>query len=164
MAEQGSATGPASAVWPKQYFAKCIYHTTKLYFVLKNRYKTHAVKLTLSLQSMNHQTKPSIKYFNFMARFYCGFDTCLVLKWWMSQLVLLVLKRILFHLFLISLVISEVLFWKTKIVELSFQWSWFVKWPVLHYDEVQECVFCHTCMKAFKERNRWSLRRWIPHL
>ena len=68
--------------WPEQYFAKYIYHTTKLYqlyFVHKNRYKTHAVKLTLLLQSMNHQTKPSFKYFNFMDRFDCGFDTCLAL-------------------------------------------------------------------------------------
>ena len=93
--------------WPEQCFAKYIYHTTKLYqlyFVHKKHYKTRAVKLALLLQSMKHQTKPSIEYFIFMDRFDCGFDTCLVLKWWMSQLVLLMLKRILFHLSFISLV------------------------------------------------------------
>ena len=42
-------------------------------------------------------------------------------------------------------------FGKMKIVEWSFQPSWFVKWLFLHYDEVADRVFCHTCMKAFKE-------------
>ena len=39
-------------------------------------------------------------------------------------------------------------FRKTKIVERSFQPCFFDKWPFLHYDEVVDRVFCHTCMNA----------------
>jgi len=40
-------------------------------------------------------------------------------------------------------------FGKTKIVERSFQPSWFDKWPFLHYDKVSDRVYCQTCTKAF---------------
>ena len=30
----------------------------------------------------------------------------------------------------------------------SFQSSWFTKWPWLHYDQVNDKVFCFTCLKA----------------
>ena len=53
-------------------------------------------------------------------------------------------------------------FGKTKIDELSFQPSWFVKWPFLHYDEVADRVFCHTCMKAFKEKKMKTTKKGDP--
>lgn len=27
-------------------------------------------------------------------------------------------------------------------------YNWFQSWPFLHYDESQDVVFCHTCVKA----------------
>ena len=53
-------------------------------------------------------------------------------------------------------------FGKAKIVERSFQPSWFVKWPFLHYDEAADRVFCHTCMKAFKEKKMKSTKKADP--
>ena len=32
----------------------------------------------------------------------------------------------------------------------SFQFSWFSQWPFLHYDEVKDVVFGHTCSMSFK--------------
>ena len=43
-------------------------------------------------------------------------------------------------------------FGKTKVLERSFQPSWFGKWPFLHYDEFTDRVFCHTCMKVLKKK------------
>ncbi len=43
-------------------------------------------------------------------------------------------------------------FGKTKIVYRSFQQSWFSKWRFLHYREDNDTVFCHTCLKMFKEK------------
>ncbi len=37
-----------------------------------------------------------------------------------------------------------------KVMERSFQPSWFEKWPFLHYDESKNVVLCHTCMQGFK--------------
>ena len=37
---------------------------------------------------------------------------------------------------------------KKKIVRCSFQIRWFTLWPF--YDEAEDVVFCHTCVKAFK--------------
>ena len=42
-------------------------------------------------------------------------------------------------------------FGKKSIVKRSFQADWFLKWPWLHYREDNDTVFCHTCVKAFKE-------------
>ena len=44
---------------------------------------------------------------------------------------------------------------KKSTVACTFQSSWFKSWPFLHYDEAQDVVFCHTCVKAF------SLKRMI---
>lgn len=41
-------------------------------------------------------------------------------------------------------------FGKSKVVNRSFQPSWFGLWPFLHYDEANDSVFCHTCLMAFK--------------
>ena len=42
-------------------------------------------------------------------------------------------------------------FGKNRVVEQSFQASWFLKWKWLHYNESDDLVFCHTCMKANAE-------------
>ena len=34
-------------------------------------------------------------------------------------------------------------------LECSEQSQWFTTWPFLHYDEPEDIVFCHTCVKAF---------------
>ena len=47
----------------------------------------------------------------------------------------------------------KIKFGKTSIVKRSFQAEWFSKWPWLHYRENDDTVFCHTCVKAFKELN-----------
>ena len=48
-------------------------------------------------------------------------------------------------------------FGQTTIVERSFQASWFDLWPWLHYDEQQDAVFCHICLKAKEEKKIvWS--------
>ena len=44
---------------------------------------------------------------------------------------------------------------KKSTVACTFQSGWFKSWPFLHYDEAQDVVFCHTCVKAF------SLKRMI---
>ena len=38
----------------------------------------------------------------------------------------------------------------TKPVKCSAHYNWFQSWPFLHYDEGQDVVFCHTCVKAFE--------------
>ena len=43
------------------------------------------------------------------------------------------------------------IFGKNRVVERSFQASWFQKWKWLHYDEANDLAFCHTCMKANSE-------------
>ena len=45
-------------------------------------------------------------------------------------------------------------FGKTKIVHRAFQHSWFSRWKFLHYREDNDTVFCHTCLKMFKERKK----------
>lgn len=42
-------------------------------------------------------------------------------------------------------------FGKSKVVERAFQASWFLRWKWLHYDEANDLVFCHPCMKAHAE-------------
>lgn len=44
-------------------------------------------------------------------------------------------------------------FGQKSVVKQSFQADWFLKWPWLHYREDDDTVFCHTCVKAFKELN-----------
>ena len=43
-----------------------------------------------------------------------------------------------------------------SIVRRSFQASWFDTWKWLHYDEESDTAFCHTCIKAFKEKKLFS--------
>ena len=43
-------------------------------------------------------------------------------------------------------------FGKAKVVYRSFQKSWFKEWPFLHYDEVKDVAFCHTCATAVEEK------------
>ena len=40
---------------------------------------------------------------------------------------------------------------KHVVVKRNFQAAWFARWTWLHYQESNDCVFCHTCVKAFKE-------------
>ena len=42
-------------------------------------------------------------------------------------------------------------FGKKSMVKRSFQADWFSKWPWFHYRKDDNTVFCHTCVKAFKE-------------
>ena len=39
---------------------------------------------------------------------------------------------------------------KKKIVCCSFHPHLFVTWPFLHYNESDDAVYCHTCVKAFR--------------
>ena len=41
---------------------------------------------------------------------------------------------------------------KKTVVKRSFQHSWFLKWPFLHYKELTDTVFCHTCLLMFKQK------------
>ena len=50
-----------------------------------------------------------------------------------------------------SIIFPKRSFGKTKVVQRSFQSSWFQKWPFLHYDESKDVVFCHTCVRGFAE-------------
>ncbi len=43
-------------------------------------------------------------------------------------------------------------FGEKSVVHHSFQHSWFAKWPFLHYKETIDVVYCHTCLKMFKEK------------
>ena len=38
-----------------------------------------------------------------------------------------------------------------SIVYRSFQATWFKQWPFLHYDELKDAVYCHTCVTGFKQ-------------
>ena len=40
-------------------------------------------------------------------------------------------------------------FGKTKPVLCSVKSYWFKMWPFLHYNEAQDAMYCHTCVKAF---------------
>ena len=43
-------------------------------------------------------------------------------------------------------------FGKTNVVKRSFHHIWFQKWPFLHYKESSNVVYCHTCLRMFKEK------------
>ena len=49
-----------------------------------------------------------------------------------------------------SFVFPKRTFGHTKPVKCSVHYNWFQSWPFLHYDESQDVVFCHTCVKAFE--------------
>ena len=42
---------------------------------------------------------------------------------------------------------------QAKPVFRSVQPAWFKKWPWLHYDQVEDKMFCHTCCQALKQVN-----------
>ena len=41
-------------------------------------------------------------------------------------------------------------FGKAKPVLCSAKAQWFETWPFLHYDAGQDIVYCHVCVRAFK--------------
>ena len=41
-------------------------------------------------------------------------------------------------------------FGKTKMLDRSCQYSWFSRWPFLHYDEGKDALSCHTCLLGFR--------------
>ena len=43
----------------------------------------------------------------------------------------------------------ETFFGQKKAVLRSFRSSWFSQWPFLHYNEMKDAAFCHTCLMAF---------------
>ena len=43
-------------------------------------------------------------------------------------------------------------FGKKSVIPGSYQHSWFSKLPFLHYNEAEDTVVCHSCMKVFKEK------------
>ena len=50
-----------------------------------------------------------------------------------------------------NLVFPKRNFGQSRIVQRSFQGSWFDSYPWLHYDEALDLVFCHICARAEKE-------------
>lgn len=42
-------------------------------------------------------------------------------------------------------------FGQTKPVFRSIQPTWFQKWPWLHYDQVEDKMYCHTCVQALRQ-------------
>ena len=53
-------------------------------------------------------------------------------------------------------------FGKKSVVQGSFQHSWFSKRPFFHYNEAEDTVFCHTCMKVFKEKKNMNYTKADP--
>ena len=53
-------------------------------------------------------------------------------------------------------------FGKKQVVKRSFQSSWFKQYRWIHYDEEQDLVFCHTCVKAYKEKKLTSSSNLDP--
>lgn len=49
-----------------------------------------------------------------------------------------------------------------SVVHRSFQHSWFSKWPYLHYNEAADTVYCHTCLKMFKEKKNRTTTKADP--
>ena len=37
-------------------------------------------------------------------------------------------------------------FGKKSVIPGSYKYSWFSKWPFLHYNEAEDTVICHSCM------------------
>ena len=51
-------------------------------------------------------------------------------------------------------------FGKKSVIPGSYQHSCLSKWPFLHYNEAEDTVICHSCMKMFKEsRTRLPLKQ-----
>ena len=43
-------------------------------------------------------------------------------------------------------------FGKTKVVQRSFQASWFRSWTWIHYEEATDTALCYLCSKAIKQK------------
>ena len=54
------------------------------------------------------------------------------------------------------------MFGKKSVVQESFQDSWFSKWPFLHYNEAEDTVSCHTCIKMLKEKKNKTFTKADP--
>ena len=60
-------------------------------------------------------------------------------------------------------------FGKKSVAHRSFQHSWGVKWPFLHYTETNDAVYCHSRLKMFKEKKAETTTKlpsgvWFPFL
>ena len=44
------------------------------------------------------------------------------------------------------------MFGQKKIALRSFQSTWYKSWPWLQYDEEKDVVYCHTCVRALKQK------------
>ena len=53
-------------------------------------------------------------------------------------------------------------FGKKDIVHRSFQHSWFLKWPFLHYSEASDAVYCHTCLTMFRQKKNLTTTKADP--
>ena len=53
-------------------------------------------------------------------------------------------------------------FRKKSIIPGYYQHSWFSKWPFLHYNEAEDTVICHSCMKIFKEKKNKTYTKADP--
>ena len=53
-------------------------------------------------------------------------------------------------------------FGKKNIVHRSFQHSWFLKWPFLHYNEASDAVYCHTCLTMFGQEKNLTTTKADP--
>ena len=54
-------------------------------------------------------------------------------------------------------------FGKKTVKKSSFQASWFKKHTWLHYDEERDVAFCHTCIRAYKEKKiTWNAGNLDP--
>ena len=53
-------------------------------------------------------------------------------------------------------------FGKKSVFQGSFHHFWFSKWPFPHYNEAEDTVLCHTCMKMFKEKKNKTYTKADP--
>ena len=59
-------------------------------------------------------------------------------------------------------IFSKCMFWKKSVIQGSFEYFWFSKWPFLHHNEAEDAVFCHTCMKMVKEKKNKTYTKADP--
>ena len=53
-------------------------------------------------------------------------------------------------------------FGKKSVIPGSYQHSWFSRWHFLHYNEAEDTVICHSCMKMFKEKKNKTSTKADP--
>ena len=54
------------------------------------------------------------------------------------------------------------MFGKKSVIPGSYQHSWFSKCPFLHYNEAEDTVICHSCMKMLKEKKNTTSTKADP--